>query len=209
VAATKSTRTAQRLTSPRSRRAATKTATRNRGDGARAAAEPDLHDLARRVARLEAEREISRVLYHYVWLADEVKDADRISACFTKDAVWEGVGDFDEYLSEGRDQIRDLFRDVPNQLPFTAHWVTNEVIDLANDGEHAHGQWHILEAANLRDNCAQVWMVAWYENDFRRVNGKWLISHLRLVHTFVAPYEEGWLKTRYVSPVTLMKVSRL
>ena len=45
--------------------------------------------------------------------------------------------------------------------------------------------------------------------DFEKVNGAWLISHLRLVHTFVAPYEEGWLKTKYVSPVTLMKISRV
>lgn len=178
-------------------------------DRGRTATEPDIRDLARRVALLESEREISRILFTYVWLADVPKDAERIAACFTEDAVWEGVGDFDEYLSTGRGEIRDLFREVPKQLPFTAHWVTNEVITMADDGEHAHGQWHILEAANLRDDCAQVWMVARYENDFERVDGEWLISHLRLVHTFVAPYEEGWLKTKHVSPVTLMKVSRL
>jgi len=201
--AARSSRTANGRT-----RVAKKTATRS-ANGPRATQEPTLQDLARRVDRLEAEREISRILYHYVWLADEVKDADRIAECFTKDATWEGVGDFDEYLSVGRNEIRDLFRDVPNQLPFTAHWVTNEVITVGDDAQTAHGQWHILEAANLRDNCAQVWMVAWYENDFERVNGEWLISHLRLVHTFVAPYEEGWLKTKYVSPVTLMKISRV
>jgi hypothetical protein len=184
--------------------------TRSRSAAPVAKAEIDeLADLRRRVAKLEAEREISHVLYHYVWLADEVKDADRIAACFTQDAVWEGQGDFDEYLSRGRTEIRDLFREVPKQLPFTAHWVTNEVIEVDDRAQTAHGQWHILEAANLRDNCAQVWMVAWYENDFRLEKGKWLISHLRLKHTFVAPYEEGWLKTRYVSPVTLTRISRL
>ncbi len=203
MAPPKSTRTAKRSS------ATTRSGARTARKTAQSQPEPNLHDLARRVARLEAENEISRILYHYVWLADEVKDASRIARCFTEDAVWEGVGDFDEYLSVGRDEIQALFQDVPNQLPFTAHWVTNELITLADDGEHAHGQWHILEAANLRDNCAQVWMVAWYENDFQLVDGEWLISHLRLVHTFVAPYEDGWLKTRYVSPVTLMKVSRL
>ena len=206
VARTSRTAKRSRATSVKSvAKLATSRAARN---GAQSG-DPTLQDLARRVERLEAERDISKILFHYVWLADEVKDAAKIAECFTKDAVWEGVGDFDEYLSVGRTQIRDLFRDVPNQLPFTAHWVTNEVIDLAEDGMHAHGQWHILEAANLRDNCAQVWMVAWYENDFEKVNGAWLISHLRLVHTFVAPYEEGWLKTKYVSPVTLMKISRV
>ncbi len=174
-----------------------------------AATEPTLADLARRIERLESEKEISKLNFKYVWLADVPKDADAIAACFTEDAIWEGVGEFDEYLSTGREEIRQLFLDVPNQLPFTAHFVTNEVIDIAPDGNRAHGQWHILEMATLRDNCAQVWLVAWYENDFERVDGEWLISHVRLVNTFVAPYEEGWLKTKYVSPITLTKISRI
>jgi hypothetical protein len=94
-------------------------------------------------------------------------------------------------------------------LPFTAHWVTNQVITLSRDGNTAYGQWHILEAANFKDNCAQMWMVAWYDNEFVRVNDEWLISRVRLIDTFVCPYEEGWLKCKYVSPITLEKVSRL
>jgi ketosteroid isomerase-like protein len=174
-----------------------------------AAEEPTLADLARRIEVLESEKQISKLNFRYVWLADVPKDADAIAECFTENAIWEGVGEFDEYLSTGRQEIRELFRDVPNQLPFTAHFVTNEVIEIAPDGDHAHGQWHILEMATLRDNCAQVWLVAWYENDFERVDGQWLISHVRLVNTFVAPYEEGWLKTKYVSPITLTKISRI
>jgi ketosteroid isomerase-like protein len=166
--------------------------------------------LADRVDRLESIKSVSHLLYRYVHIADKVKDADIVAQCFAEDAVWEGLGRFDEFKAVGRQEIRDMFHDVfTTYLPFTAHWVTNQIITLSLDGNKAYGEWHILEAANLKENCAQVWLVAWYDNEFVRVDDEWKISHVRLVHTFVCPYEEGWLKTKYVSPITLEKVSVL
>jgi len=166
--------------------------------------------LADRVDRLEAVKAVSHLLYRYVHIADKVKDADIVAQCFTEDAVWEGVGQFSEFKAVGRAAIRDMFHDVfTTYLPFTAHWVTNQIITLSRDGNKAYGQWHILEAANFKDNCAQMWMVAWYDNEFVRQDDEWRISHVRLIDTFVCPYEEGWLKTKYVSPITLEKISRL
>jgi ketosteroid isomerase-like protein len=170
----------------------------------------EVRSLRRRVERLEAVRDVSHLLYRYVYVADKVKDADVIAEFFAEDAVWEGVGQVSEFRSVGRREIRDMFHDVfTTYLPFTAHWVTNQVITLSRDGTKAYGQWHILEAANLKDNCAQVWLVAWYDNEFVRVGEEWKISHVRLVETFICPYDEGWLKVKYVSPITLEKISRL
>jgi ketosteroid isomerase-like protein len=170
----------------------------------------EVRSLRRRVDRLEAVRDVSHLLYRYVYVADKVKDADVISEFFTEDAMWEGVGQVSEFRAVGRQAIRDMFHDVFTiYLPFTAHWVTNQVITLSRDGSKAYGQWHILEAANLKDNCAQVWLVAYYDNEFRRVGEEWKISHVRLVETFICPYDEGWLKVKYVSPITLEKISRL
>jgi ketosteroid isomerase-like protein len=175
-----------------------------------AALRQEVARLADRVDRLESIKAVSHLLYRYVHIADEIKDADVIAQCFTEDAVWEGLGRFDEFKAVGRQAIRGMFHDVfTTYLPFTAHWVTNQIITLSRDGDKAYGQWHILEAANLKENCAQVWLVAWYDNEFVRVDDEWKISHVRLVHTFVCPYEEGWLKTKYVSPITLEKVSEL
>jgi ketosteroid isomerase-like protein len=170
----------------------------------------ELRDLRHRVERLEAIRDVSHLLYRYVYVADKAKDADVIAEFFAEDAVWEGVGQLSEFRADGRRQIRDMFHDVfTTYLPFTAHWVTNQVITLSRDGTKAYGQWHILEAANLKDNCAQVWLVAWYDNEFVRIGEEWKISHVRLVETFICPYDEGWLKVKYVSPITLEKISRL
>jgi ketosteroid isomerase-like protein len=172
-----------------------------------------LDDLARRLAaveerldRADSQRAIAHLMYRYIYACDELKDADRIAELFTEDAVWEGQGNFAEFGSTvGRDAIREMFVENPTMLPFTAHFLTNPVIGLSMDGEKGWGQWHTLEAATLREGRAQVWMAAWYDNDFVRVDGDWRIRRIRYRDRFVAPYEEGWLRTRYVSPLTLVK----
>lgn len=170
------------------------------GDG------PDerLEQIEARLERIESERAVSRLMYRYVHACDELKDADRVASFFTEDAVWEGQGHFAEFgATEGRDAIREMFVDNPTMLPFTAHFLANPDIEISGGGNEAFGRWHTLEAATLKDRSTQVWMAAWYENDFVRTDGQWLISHLRYRDRFVCPYEDGWAKVRYISPQTL------
>jgi hypothetical protein len=169
-----------------------------------------VEQLQARLDRIESERRISHVMYRYVHACDELKDAAVISEFFTPDAIWEGKGRFAEFgRTIGRDAIRQMFVENPTVLPFTAHFLTNPVIGLSMDGASGWGNWHCLEAATLRDQRAQVWIAAWYDNDFAFVEGDWKIKHLRYEDTFVAPYEDGWLKTRYVSPLSLIKESKI
>jgi hypothetical protein len=172
--------------------------------------EKRIEDLLTRVERIESERQIAHVMYRYIHACDELKDAELISSLFTDNAVWEGKGRFAEFgQTVGREAIRAMFVENPIMLPFTAHFLTNPHIGLSMDGTRGWGKWHCLEAATLKDEKAQVWIAAWYDNDFELVDGDWKIKHIRYEDTFVAPFEEGWLKTRYVSPQTLVKESQL
>jgi hypothetical protein len=169
-----------------------------------------VRELETRLQRLEAQRAIAHVMYRYIYACDELKDADRISSLFSEDAVWEGQGHFAEFgKTVGRAAIREMFVENPQVLPFTAHFLTNPVIGMSQSGRRAWGQWHTLEAATLRDHRAQVWIAAWYDNDFELVDGDWLISHIRYRDRFVATYEDGWKNVRYVSPLTLTKTSEV
>lgn len=169
-----------------------------------------LDDLQERVERIESQRAIAHLMYRYIYACDELKDADLIADLFTEDAVWEGKGNFAEFgATEGKDAIREMFVGNPEMLPFTAHFLANPVVGLSMDGSKGWGQWHTLEAATLRDGRAQVWMAAWYDNDFVRVGEDWKIQHIRYRDRFVCPYEDGWLHTRYVSPQTLLKQTQL
>jgi ketosteroid isomerase-like protein len=166
----------------------------------------DLEQLRREVQDLRDERAIAHVMYRYLKACDTLKDPDVIASHFTEDAVWEGQGNLEEFgVTRGRAAIRAMFVENPKILPFTAHFVTNPTIVLALDRESAWGEWHCLEAATLRDGRAQVWIAARYDNDFAKVGGDWKISHIRYKDTFVCTYEAGWLKERYVSPLSLQR----
>lgn len=163
-----------------------------------------LNQIEERLDRLQSERAVAQLMYRYVHACDELKDADRIASFFTKDAVWEGQGNFAEFgATSGRDAIREMFVENPTILPFTAHFLTNADIEISPDVHQAWGRWHTLEAATLKDGKTQVWMAAWYNNDFVRIDGEWLISYLRYRDRFVCPYNDGWAKVRYISPQTL------
>jgi len=165
-----------------------------------------LERIEHRLDHVEARRAIAQTMYHYIDACDRTKDAERISGLFTDDAVWEGRGNFAEFgETSGRAAIREMFTENPKMLPFTAHYLTNPVIGVSMDLRSGWGKWHTLEAATLRNRSAQVWIAALYDNDFEKVGHEWLIRHLRFTDIFVVPYEEGWLRTRYVSPKTLIK----
>lgn len=170
----------------------------------------ELENLRGHLEDLRAERAIAHCMYRYLKACDVAKDADIVASYFTHDAVWEGQGNFSEFgRTEGRDAIREMFVTNPEILPFTAHFVTNAVIVLGLDRSTAWGEWHCLEAATLRDGAAQVWIAAWYDNDFVKAGDEWKISHIRYRDSFVCTYEDGWLKNRYVSPLTLDKRTQL
>ena len=167
-----------------------------------------LEEVERRLGRVEAERAIERLMHRYVHAIDVIKDAEVTVGFFAPGAVWEGRGNLTEFRADGLDEIREMFHRNPSMLPFTAHFLTNPVIDVSPDGAQARGCWHALEAATLFDGETAVWLIAHYDNDFVRRQGEWKIACLRFEDRVICPYEEGWARTRYVSPVTLERVAQ-
>ncbi len=167
-----------------------------------------LDGMERRLARLEAEAAVEQLMHRYVHAIDVIKDADVTAGFFAPDAVWEGQGNLAEFRADGLDEITEMFRGNPSMLPFTAHFLTNPVVDVSSDGATARGRWHALEAATLFDRETAVWLIALYENDFTRLGGEWKIAHIRFEDRVICPYEEGWARTRFVSPVTLERVAQ-
>lgn len=167
-----------------------------------------LDAMERRLERIEAERAIERLMHRYVHAIDVIKDAEVTAGFFATDAVWEGRGNLAAFRAEGLEEIREMFRGNPSMLPFTAHFLTNPVVDVSADCTEARGRWHALEAATLFDGETAVWLIAHYDNDFVKQHGEWRIARLRFEDRVICPYEEGWARIRYVSPVTLERVSQ-
>jgi len=152
-------------------------------------------DLLRRLDALESEGAIRRLMSEYQEARDfGTGSGTHIANLFTADGIWEGVGRVAEVLGshQGREAIERRFS---APLPFSVHFLTNESIIV--DGDTAMGTWMYLQTTVSKGQA--VWIAGRYHNDFVRVEGQWKFRHLRIDGIFVTPYEDGWVKTRFLS----------
>jgi hypothetical protein len=173
-----------------------------------------MSDLEARLARLEAERDIAALMATYARLVDEGPDADAIAALFTEDAVYETFGHLGaeggpDGPITGRDALHATFRDLPQLLPFTAHYLCNPEVTVHADAARGEGRWLVLELATaFVDGGRQALvMVAAYHNDFVWTPDGWRIERIRFGDLRAFPYTEGFATTRYISMYDGRRVS--
>ena len=162
------------------------------------AGEVDVADLLRRLRDLEAESAVRKVMAAYMAGCDRDEGkGEAVAACFTADGIWEAQGLSEKELgsTQGTEALIKKFDRNHTRLTFSAHYLTNERIWV--DGDTARGQWMFIEPAIHRESQA-LWLGGRYDNDFRCEDGVWRMSHLRCWSLFASPYEDGWLKTRWI-----------
>jgi SnoaL-like domain len=151
-------------------------------------------NLMHRLDALESEGAIRRLMAEYLEARDSgTESGTYIARLFTYNGVWEGVGRLAEELGshQGCDGIERRFS-LP--LPFSVHFLTNESITI--DGNTAVGTWRYLQSTVYKEQA--VWIAGRYHNDFVRVEGQWKFLHVRIDAMFITPYEDGWVKTRFL-----------
>jgi len=119
-----------------------------------------------------------RIMYgHYF----DGGDLDNLTALFCEDAVCEfGEAYGGDWV--GRDAIRKGYGNyaTPDNPPHSfMHAVTNPWIRLLSDTE-ANGRWYLLDL-NLREDTENpLALFGIYDDAYRKVDGKWLISRTRI-----------------------------
>lgn len=140
-------------------------------------------DLRRRVARLEAIREIERLKYRY-WRACDAKDVDGFRSCFVKDGAkidyGPGLGSFDdreplvqlfEAMARRRDDGGWLFREM--------HHGVHPDIDIVDDCT-ATGKWTFgFMRINLVDRTIERASME-YDDTYVVEAGGWKIQRSRV-----------------------------
>lgn len=155
-------------------------------------------DLEKRLDRAESVQAIHRLKAHYGAITDQrytgdgVAPPERLEAIarevaqlFTEDGVWDGG----ERLGrcEGREAIYQRF--LEPTLHFAWHFFVKPEITV--DGDEAHGTWDIF-APCTATNGRPYWMTGVEHDRYRRVDGRWLHSYMRLDMAFMAPYDRSW-----------------
>ncbi len=144
--------------------------------------------LERRITRLEDREAIKELKARYCEICDDDHNPDRIVSLFTEDGIWEGRG---IGLAQGHAEIRELFERFRTMMSFSQHMVMNPVIEL--DGDRAQARWLFFGMFTFYEGKQAKWQSARYHEDYLKVDGVWLIEHLRVKGPGVsADYEKGW-----------------
>ena len=156
--------------------------------------------LAEKLALIEAEREINQLVHDYAVLCDQAYAPDGLTELFTEDATWSSRskdGAIDFGLHRGRREIHDFFASISADLgPMTLHYLLTPRIDVAPDCQSASGHWYLLAILDRRPAGAltgsaereRIVLGGTYEHDYRKVDGRWLISRLACDITLQAPF---------------------
>ena len=159
-----------------------------------------LRRLETRLARFEAEHAIRACMNRYMVLCDALDAAsplDELAGLFTKDAIWEGVGD--KYRDtfgriEGRAAIRAMFARYmtePAHFALNVHFLTSELISVAPDGS-ARGSWVMLQTSTFASGASHL-NAARLSVDFSRSKGVWRMARFRTENLFSRPVD-AWNK---------------
>ena len=122
-------------------------------------------DLLARIQRLEDIKEIEGLIYRYAWHVPR-GEGKELGELFAEDGVLNASARF-----QGRTRIAEYISSLPANL--TIPVVSNILVEL--DGDNARATCK-MTSLWVGDGPA---LVGWYEDEFRRVAGRWLFSHRR------------------------------
>lgn len=136
-------------------------------------------DLARAIARLQAERDVHDLLARLSHLADRGSIDDYLEL-WTDDGEWAGSSDAARGHAALRERI-ERYRAAGVQGPGsgTRHVSTTRYVDFASPDE-AHAESYFVYFAGLPDDPRPA-RVGRYADDLVRREGRWLLARRRLV----------------------------
>jgi hypothetical protein len=152
-------------------------------------------DLSLRVAKLEAAEDIRSLKARYAKVCDTGYKPEGMAPLFTEDAVWTDVtGRFGTH--DGRDAICDFFAGVSGSIGWAAHYMIAPSIKVNDDLETATGSWYLWQPCTIDGKA--IWLAGTYEDQYRKEDGAWKMSRLELTLEAVTPFDDGWVKQRFV-----------
>lgn len=132
----------------------------------------ELEDLRRRVERLEARAEISELASAYAVACDE-HDMPRLLGLFTEDACFDSPSGL--MVAKGREAIAQMFVKTFKIRGPAFHWTHDHFIRF-DDADPDAASGLVLSHAETTPNNEVSLAAMRYQDDYRRVDGRWLFQ---------------------------------
>ena len=148
-----------------------------------------LAKLQQLVTRLEDEREIEILQRTYGYYVDKNLWTE-IPQLFTEDGTLE-IGGRGIFVGRKRVQQYVEWLGFPVHGRLYDHTQMQPIVHVSPDGTQAKGRWRALIYGGDY-GAVSMFGDAIYENEYRKVNGKWMISKLHAWFVFYTELEKGW-----------------
>ena len=152
-----------------------------------------VEELQAKVRHLEDIEALRNLKAEYAAACDDNYDADRLAALFVEDATWESQG-MGKY--EGREAIREFFRGISGHFVFALHYGLNPQIEVT--GDTARARWYLFMPCTVGDTGKAMWRAGLDEEEYVRVQGKWMYRSKKSAPFFHTTFEEGWAKQQLI-----------
>lgn len=130
-------------------------------------------NLAQRIQALEDIEAIKRLKHDYLYFCDS-KQPDRVMDCFVAGPVHIDYGEVGVF--DSREALVEVFsRAACHEHMVEMHHAQNPRIDLVDD-HSARGVWGLFYHLIDTRNQLVTQLGACYEDEYRKVDGRWLIS---------------------------------
>ena len=131
---------------------------------------------------------VKRLKYRYLRCLDQ-KLWDDLDDCFTADATASYGGG--AYRYEGRAEIMEFLRtSMGSETMLTSHRCHHPEVDVTA-ADMATGTWALEDVVILTDFDLTIRGAAFYEDRYRKVDGRWLIEHTGYKRTYEEIFPRG------------------
>lgn len=159
----------------------------------------DLTSILARLDGLESREQINGLMTSYMAATDAKEGkGEKVARLFAEFGRWQSVGPHGnpDWAAVGRPALVTKFDRNVERMPFSAHYVTNGAVQLS--GDTARGQFMYFQACTYRED-QPLWIAGSYDNEFVRVDGQWLFSHMRVHNFFTTPFDQGWVAVPHLA----------
>jgi hypothetical protein len=148
--------------------------------------------LEKRVAKIEAERDINRLKMQYARACDEQYDPEQLAPMFAEDAVWDGGPTFGAHV--GRAAISDYFAGISGTISWAMHYIVGGDITVNDDLETATANWQLWCPVSMKvdGEWTAVVLASTYADQYVREADGWKFARMDVHFTLQAAMAEGW-----------------
>lgn len=153
--------------------------------------------LEARIKRLEDIQEISDLQAKYSYHVDS-SEIDDLLDLFADTFEW-SVG-FDEMTTfTSKPKLSRFLHKADELTPMMVHQPVTPLIEV--DKDEALGRWYLVGMVTSKtpEGPKARWVQGRYDNKYVRFDGSWKFSRLYFKYNFLAPFEDGWVKTPYAA----------